>query len=116
MQQPQPDLFAGKGQKKPARKAATSQRKKAKKNKKKFYRFHFALSDKEKLRYERLCRYEKTGFKRLVKKALKLYYEQADLHDLPMELENQLDLFSSTDLFGNSIPKKKQKNNPAQKK
>ena len=106
MQQPQPDLFAGKGQKKPARKAAASQRKKAKKNKKKFYRFHFALSDKEKLR----C------FKRLVKKALKLYYEQADLHDLPMELENQLDLFSSTDLFGNSIPKKKQKNNPAQKK
>lgn len=108
--EPYPDLFSGKDtQPTSTRKVNVRKKVKVKKNKKKFYRFHFALSDKEKLRYERLCRYEKTGFKRLVKKALKLYYEQSELHDLPMELENQLDLFSPTDLFGHPIPKRKQK-------
>lgn len=103
-----PDLFSGKGKRPaPASKTGAGQQKKRKSRKKKFYHFHFALSDKEKHRYERLCLYEKTGFKRLVKKALKFYYEQAGLHDLPAELENQLDLFSPTDLFGHPVPGKK---------
>lgn len=73
----------------------------------KFHRFEFALTDKEKQRYERLCRHEKTGFKRMVKKALKAYYEQSDLEDLPAEAENQLDLFCARDLFGEPVPKNK---------
>lgn len=76
------------------------------KNKVRFRRYTFALSDAEKQRYNRLCEYEKIGFKQLVKKALREYYKNADLPDVPPEDENQLNLFDSVDLFGNPIRKR----------
>ena len=69
----------------------------------KFRRYTFALSDTEKQRYNRLCEYEKLGFKQLIKKVLREYYKNADLPDIPLEDENQLNLFDSVDLFGNPI-------------
>lgn len=87
-----------------------TRKKKAKVVKKpKFRQYTFRISDTEKARYDRLCIYEKIGFKQLVKKALRNYYEQADLQDLNEEVENQLDLFGPVDLFGQPVKEKKRK-------
>lgn len=72
-----------------------------------FCKYSFSLSDKEKSRYDRLCAHQKIGFKQLVKKALREYYRNADLQEPEPELENQLDLFEPTDLFGHPIRKRK---------
>ena len=58
-------------------------------------------------RYDRLCAYQKIGFKRLVKKALREYYRTSGLQDPEPVLENQLDLFEPVDLFGQPIRKRK---------
>lgn len=77
------------------------------KRKARFRQYSFALSDKEKQRYDRLCAYQKIGFKRLVKKALREYYRTSGLQDPEPVLENQLDLFEPVDLFGQPIRKRK---------
>lgn len=88
----------------PARKPARKTKKKVK-----FRQYSFRISDTEKARYDRLCAYEHIGFKQLVKKSLRAYYQQADLEDLDTLPENQLDLFGPVDLFGQPIKMKRGK-------
>lgn len=88
----------------PARKPAQKAKKKVR-----FRLYSFRISDTEKARYDRLCAYEHIGFKQLVKKALRAYYQQADLEDLDTQLENQLDLFGPVDLFGQPVKMKRRK-------
>lgn len=85
----------------------SAKKRKAANQKVKFRRYTFALSDKEKMRYNRLCAYEKIGFKQLIKKALREYYKNADLPVEPPQDENQLNLFDSVDLFGNPVRRKR---------
>lgn len=80
---------------------------KRRKPKIKFRKYSFSLSDKEKSRYDRLCAHQNIGFKMLIKKALREYYRNAGLQEPEPELENQLDLFEPTDLFGQPIRKRK---------
>lgn len=72
----------------------------------KFRKYSFALSDREKRRYDRVCAYEKIGFKQLVKKALREYYKTVDLPEEDFPDENQLDLFEPRDLFGDPLRKR----------
>ena len=71
----------------------------------KFRKYSFALSDREKRRYDRVCAYEKIGFRQLVKKALREYNKTVDLPEEILSDENQLDLFEQRDLFGNPVRK-----------
>lgn len=63
----------------------------------------FSISEHDYKKYSRLCQYEGIRFKQLIKKSLREYLERSDMRSWEEVPENQLDIFTQIDLFGQPV-------------
>lgn len=71
--------------------------------KRKSHKVCFSISEHDYKKYSRLCQYEGIHFKQLIKKALREYFEQSDMRSWEEVPEDQLDIFTQIDLFGQPV-------------